>query len=78
PGLSNITDPSYVDGRIVQIAVLKEVTLTRYVIRHQTQNQVNSERKMEDKDKKRGPNYTEKEKSTPKYAWPVSFVTLNL
>ncbi|VEN53721.1 unnamed protein product [Callosobruchus maculatus] len=43
PGLSNVTDPSYVDGRIVQIAVSKEVTLTRYVIRHQTQNQVNSE-----------------------------------
>ncbi|VEN33935.1 unnamed protein product [Callosobruchus maculatus] len=33
---------------------------------------------MEDKDKKRGPNYTEKKKSTPKYAWPVSFDTESL
>ncbi|VEN64680.1 unnamed protein product [Callosobruchus maculatus] len=33
---------------------------------------------MEDKDKKRGPNYTEKKKSTPKYAWPVSFGTESL
>ncbi|VEN52708.1 unnamed protein product, partial [Callosobruchus maculatus] len=60
------------------IAGLRRITVLSVLTAFSKIISLFEQKKMEDKDKKRGPNYTEKEKSTPKYAWPGSFFTLNL